>query len=81
MFAKPKHLRLRLLRFRELPTGETLTYWQAQNGTCTVDVTLKKDDPIAISSTADTVEDALLTLAARFKTLGIELENLASKAP
>lgn len=66
-----------------LPTSEELTYWRREGGTCTVtiDVKFNKDGPIIGSSTADTFEDALLTLAARFKTLGIELENLASKKP
>ena len=64
-----------------LPTGEELTYWRSEGGTCTIDVKFKKDGPIVTSSTADTFEDALLTLAARFKTLGIELDNLASKTP
>lgn len=63
-----------------LPTGETLTYWRSEGGTCTVDVQFEKDGPIAISVTSGSYEDALLTLAARFKMLSIETENLADHA-
>lgn len=63
-----------------LPTGETLTYWRSDGGTCTVDVQFEAAGPIAVSATSGTFEDALLTLAARFKTLGIEMDNLADAA-
>lgn len=63
-----------------LPTGETLTYWRSDGGTCTVDVQFQKDGSIALSATSGTFEDALLTLSARFKMLSIETDNLADAA-
>ncbi len=72
---------LQRIKTLTLRTGEQLTYWRSASGVCTIDVALKKDALPAISSTADTFQDALLTLAARFKTLGIELENLGDKTP
>lgn len=61
-----------------LKTGEVLTYWQSTGGTCTVDVHCNEVGPVVASATSGSFPDALATLAARFKTLGIELENLAS---
>lgn len=59
-----------------LPTGEELTYWRSDGGTCTVDVKFQQDGPIVASATSGSMEDALASLAARFKMLGIELDNL-----
>lgn len=73
--------KFRITKFKSitLPTGEELTYWRSDGGTCTVDVKIDKDGPVVTSATSGAIEDALLSLAARFKTLGIELENLAMK--
>lgn len=64
-----------------LKTGEVLTYWQSNGGTCTVDVQFSEVGPIVASATSGAFPDVLATLAARFKTFGIELDNLASPQP
>lgn len=63
-----------------LPTGESLTYWRSDGGTCTIDVKFNSDSQLITSVTSGSFEDCLLTLAARFKMLSIELENLADAA-
>lgn len=62
-----------------LPTGEELTYWRSDGGTCTVDVKFQKDGPVVASATSGTAEDALASLSTRFQMLGIELDNLSRK--
>lgn len=66
---------IRKIKTATLPSGEHLTYWRSDGGTCSVDVTFDKD----ISSTSGSFDDVLLTLAARFRTLAIMLENLAAE--
>jgi hypothetical protein len=66
-----------MLKHIQLPSGELLTYWSSDSGTYTVEVQLVKDVPVGISSIADSTNEALLTLAARFRTLAISLDNLA----
>jgi len=64
-----------------LKTGEVLTYWQSSGGTYTVDVQFSEVGPIVASATSGAFPDTLATLAARFKTFGIELDNLATPQP
>lgn len=73
-----------------LPTGEHLTFWRSDGGTCTVDVKFTGDGPIVATvttgsvttgaATSSGINDALLTLAGRFKMLAHQLENL-TKGP
>jgi hypothetical protein len=69
---------IRKLKIVPLSSGECLTYWRSDGGTCTVEVQFAKDAPVAVASTTGSIDDALLSLAARFRTLAITLENLTT---